>query len=167
MTVTPLRRRRADILPLARYFLTQAAAQLRLPEAKALSRAAEATLLAHDWPGNARELRNAIIRATVISDELVEPGHLGLVDPLGERALDEGDEEPDQRVLEGEGDDESDERARIVRALARHAGNQSRAAQELGISRRNLLRKLDRHGIDRPRASAIASLVRLRRLRAG
>ncbi|RIK52669.1 hypothetical protein DCC62_32775, partial [candidate division KSB1 bacterium] len=64
----PLRERREDVLPLARFFLQKFAARLRKPgrefTAEALSK-----LKSHDWPGNVRELENAIERAVALSTE--------------------------------------------------------------------------------------------------
>jgi two-component system response regulator AtoC len=145
MEIPPLRRRPADIMPLARHFLEQTACQIGLARPKELGPAAEAALLAHPWPGNARELRNAMVRATVTSPAaLIEPGHLGLIDT---------------RATAGPEEAGLDERGRILCALARHAGNQSRAAQDLGISRRHLLRQLDRYQIARPRAAGASSVT--------
>jgi transcriptional regulator with GAF, ATPase, and Fis domain len=64
--VPPLRERREDILPMARSFLRATARRLDVPE-PALDEAAEAALLAHDFPGNARELQNIIERAVVLA----------------------------------------------------------------------------------------------------
>ena len=63
--VPPLRERREDILPLARGFLTTTAARLHVP-VPPLDPGAEATLLAYDFPGNARELQNLVERAVVL-----------------------------------------------------------------------------------------------------
>jgi transcriptional regulator with GAF, ATPase, and Fis domain len=64
--VPPLRDRREDILPLARCFLTAAAARLHVPEPM-LDAAAEAALLSYDFPGNVRELQNIVERAVVLA----------------------------------------------------------------------------------------------------
>lgn len=74
----PLRDRQEDILPLTRYFLAQFCAENRKP-AKTLSKAAEKKLLNHPWPGNIRELANAIERVVVIdSSSQIGPEHLSL-----------------------------------------------------------------------------------------
>ncbi len=74
VTVPPLRDRPEDILPLARGFVAFFASYTKRPDLR-LSKDAEATLRAHTWPGNIRELRNAMERAVVLcrGDELV-PG---------------------------------------------------------------------------------------------
>ena len=61
----PLRERREDILPLAQRFLRQAAGEKAVP---VLSGEARAALLAHAWPGNARELRNVMERALLLAE---------------------------------------------------------------------------------------------------
>jgi len=64
--VPPLRERRSDVLPLARYFLQAAAVALGRP-VPPLSREVEELLLAYEWPGNARELRNMMERAALLT----------------------------------------------------------------------------------------------------
>jgi transcriptional regulator with AAA-type ATPase domain len=144
LSIPPLRERFSDLGPLARHFLAQAAAQLALPAPKRLERDAEAALLAHSWPGNVRELRNAIFRATVLApDASITAAHLGLSAPLAPKARPISDRE------------------RIEEVLAECAGNQTRAASILGISRRHLLRKIAAYRIPRPRL-AIATHPRER-----
>jgi transcriptional regulator with GAF, ATPase, and Fis domain len=63
--VPPLRDRRGDIPALVRYFLAQAGASRGI--AKRVSTVAMSQLLEHDWPGNIRELRNAVERASILS----------------------------------------------------------------------------------------------------
>ncbi|HEX4415412.1 MAG TPA: sigma 54-interacting transcriptional regulator, partial [Lacipirellulaceae bacterium] len=76
LSIEPLRRRRDEIVPLARQFVDDiAAAYSESP--KTLSPAAEDVLLRYDWPGNVRELRNAIERAFLFSgDRTIDLAHL-------------------------------------------------------------------------------------------
>lgn len=67
LTVPPLRERREDILPLARYFVRRCAERLRLPVG-GITPAAEQALTRHTWPGNVRELENTIERAAVLGE---------------------------------------------------------------------------------------------------
>ena len=125
IAVPPLRQRRDDIEPLARFFLERSGADLRL------SPPAAELLRDHDWPGNVRELRNCMIRAAAMAGEgVVEPQHLGpLGPPAGAQAARQGTIESLERDL-------------IHSTLAQTGGHHERAAELLGISRRTLYRKL-------------------------
>jgi DNA-binding NtrC family response regulator len=131
--VPPLRERREDILPLA----TQFARQFTRGEVR-FSPAVIRALEQYRWPGNIRELRNAMERAALLSHgELILPEHL----PARIRqAAGEGVEEdtPASNRLEDV------ERSTILQALREHGFNRSEAARALGISRRALLYKIQR-----------------------
>src|SRR5919206_4756982 len=71
----PLRERREDIMPLARYF-AERAAHATSCEPVSFSRDAVRALVTYDWPGNIRELENAIIRAVALCERLVRPEDL-------------------------------------------------------------------------------------------
>jgi aliphatic sulfonates family ABC transporter substrate-binding protein len=66
LTLSPLRERPADILPIARYFLTLYSQRLKLEHTPELSHEATNALLAHGWPGNIRELENAVHHALLV-----------------------------------------------------------------------------------------------------
>jgi len=139
LTIPPLRERPRDLPLLARAFV---AALARGP-APRISEAAMQALQAHGWPGNVRELRNAIERALVLCDgPALLPEHLPPPVPFAAPPLGDPPAPP-------AGTD--DERARILAALAACGGNQSRAARQLGISRKVLIARLDRYGVARPR----------------
>jgi transcriptional regulator with PAS, ATPase and Fis domain len=140
IVVPPLRQRRHQILVLARELLAQAATQVHI-EAPPLTANAEATLSSHDWPGNVRELRNVIERALVLSEgQPIEAHHL----LLGEVSI-----QPPATTL---GEQVSAyERERIVQALATTKGNQTKAAEILGMSRRALINRIEAYGLPRPR----------------
>lgn len=70
LQMPPLRERRDDILLLARHFISRACAQVRKPVYR-LNAAANAVLLANDWPGNVRQLQNVVFRAVTMSDERI------------------------------------------------------------------------------------------------
>jgi DNA-binding NtrC family response regulator len=97
-------------------------------------------LLAHAWPGNAREMRNVLERALILArgQPLVALEHLP-----GEfrNRPGPGDRRHTPMTL-----DEL-ERAHIERTLRHHGGNRTRAAQELGISRATLINKIKRYAI--------------------
>jgi DNA-binding NtrC family response regulator len=134
----PLRDRREDIPALARHFLARQATQYRRG---ALSFAPDAmqTMLDYEWPGNIRELEHAIERAVLLSaDDTVRSQDLNLYRPRPA-----SDEAPplEEMALE------EVERVLIQKALKRHQGNVSHAAEALGLSRSALYRRLQRYGL--------------------
>jgi len=144
----PLRERRADILPLAEAFLQRHGAGR--PEApRGFTEEATRLLLAHDYPGNVRELENIVQRALVLArGPLITAADLPT--PLG----DEGEPgDPRGRVADllnlplGEAV-QTLERELIRRALARAQGNKAEAARLLGIHRQHLYTKLKDLGIE-------------------
>jgi len=124
--VPPLRERRDDIAPLARFFLARIGPELRL------SPAAAAQLQNFQWPGNVRELRNCMIRAAAVATGgVIELCHVeAAVGPQN------GAAPPRQGTIENL------ERDLIHSTLAQTGGQYQRAAELLGISRRTLYRKL-------------------------
>ncbi len=140
----PLRERRADILPLARHFLEIYGTRLRANRLE-LTAAAEEALFHHEWPGNIRELENAIHRATLIcEDGRIQPADLGL-DALQEMSdaasgfasLEEAARPFVGRLLTGGHDDLLD---RLVAFTVREAfrqchENQIKTAEVLGVTR--------------------------------
>jgi DNA-binding NtrC family response regulator len=163
-TIPPLRDRRDEILPLADQFVIAAAAPLG--RSFAFSDDARQWLTDHSWTGNIRELRNACERAVLLATgSLIERHHLTTIDdpvqrppnqrqrssatippPPGIRAPSAADMPTQVRATVAEL-----EKQRILEALERCAGNQTRAAEMLGISRRTLINRLDEYGIARPR----------------
>jgi DNA-binding NtrC family response regulator len=120
-----------------------------------LSAAAEQALATHPWPGNVRELRNCMQRAVLLSrGGTIEPEHLVLDDdpPLDEPEPGPTTIAPPTRQAPASLRDQLQalEKRRIVEALDACAGNQTRAAAMLGISRRTLIARLEAYGIARP-----------------
>jgi DNA-binding NtrC family response regulator len=133
--IPPLRERREDIPLLARHFLEVHLARYRRT-LRGFESAAERALVEHPWPGNVRELDHAVERAVLMArGERVATADLGL-SRTGEAAsrLEDMSLEEVERVL-------------IEKALARHDGNVSRAASDLGLSRSALYRRLQHHGL--------------------
>ena len=131
----PLRERRDDIPLLAGHFLKQFAARYRRP-VTGFSPDGMRALLGYSWPGNVRELAHAIERATLLAE-----GEAVTAADLNFRAATDAAPKLDEMSLE------EVERALITKALARHDGNVSLAAQALGLSRSALYRRLQRHGL--------------------
>jgi two-component system response regulator HupR/HoxA len=142
-----LRERPMDIVPLAERILERVSLNLGRP-VHGFADGARASLMAYSWPGNVRELINEIQRMLVLSDspalgpELLAPQirQAGLA-----RAL---DATADSTGLRSQVD--ALESRMLAETLARHSGNVSRAAQELGLSRVGLRNKMQRLGIDKP-----------------
>jgi DNA-binding NtrC family response regulator len=146
--IPPLRTRVAEIAPLAELFLADACQKLERGEALRLSPRALEHLERHPWPGNVRELRNVVERAAVLCSghEILPedlPAHLTGAAPA-----------PEPEASQSQDDPKAEERRRILDALERCAGNQTRAAKLLGVSLRTLVNRLDEHGIPRPRKSS-------------
>jgi DNA-binding NtrC family response regulator len=108
-----------------------------------LSREARDLLLAYAWPGNIRELQNAIERAVILSDGgLISAAQLGVTPSASAPGT--------GRVAEGperEGLPEMEKRA-VMEALRRSNGNRSKAAAALGLSRTRFYTLLRRFGLD-------------------
>ncbi len=146
--IPPLRERREDVLPLAEHFLARFTARHDRPR-RALSRAAARALLAHRWPGNVRELEHAVEQAVLLADDdEIRPADLGL-EAAGADGIrvelpldvhDFGEVMGEVQALA--------ERTLIARALEAAGGNRTHAARALGVSRRSLIYKLQRYGLD-------------------
>ncbi len=148
LEVPPLRARPMEALTLASLFANRFAKEHGLT-ARPLSLAAVEALLRHDWPGNVRELRNAMEHAVVLargaSIEVID-----LPDAVRSSSRESSEGDTGQETgLRGELADL--ERERVEQALRVENGNQTRAAERLGISRRGLIRKLEKYGF-KPKA---------------
>ena len=80
--VPPLRQRRDDILPLAHHFAINMTAELHREVFPGFTREAESALLAHDYPGNVRELKNSVERSVYRAADLEAPLHRIWFDPF-------------------------------------------------------------------------------------
>ncbi len=146
----PLRERREDIPLLASHFLHRYCQRNR-KALKGFTPAAQQKLLAHDWPGNVRELENTIERAVVlVQGDTIGPDDLALTAPIAH-------ESPDDlaaKLLQPGFAIEDFERKLLEAALRKTAGNQSRAAQLLGLTRRALQYRTEKHNIQVPRSAS-------------
>lgn len=165
VTLPPLRERGADIDHLLQYFLAKATRELGYPELQGLSAEALEQLRSYSWPGNVRELRSVIRQAvlnstgTVIAPEFLPP------EIRGKRSLDGGGggqaDEPqgpnlaafvERRLIAGSEDLYAEtlefmERYLLTRVLEHTAGNQSHAAEILGITRGKIRDRISAFGI--------------------
>jgi DNA-binding NtrC family response regulator len=134
-----LRKRKDDILPLARLLLADSALRMKR-KAPSLDPVAADQLLRYPWPGNVRELQNAMERAVALG----RSGHVGLDDLPEEvrRAV------PEAVALEGPVRPLADvEKEYILAALERNDGNQTHTAEQLQIGSATLYRKLKSYGL--------------------
>jgi DNA-binding NtrC family response regulator len=152
ISVPPLRERVAEIAELAELFAAQSSANAGRETVPRWSEEALQRLRAHRWPGNVRELRNAVDRAVLLCEgETIHADDLKIRSGRAThndwpRAQDAPPQEPPPR--EG-----GLSREAILDALERCAGNQTRAAKFLGVSRSTFVARLDVLGIRRPRRS--------------
>jgi transcriptional regulator with PAS, ATPase and Fis domain len=144
----PLRDRRDDIPILAGYFLEKYAVRAN-KQIDRFANDARAVLMRYDYPGNVRELENAIERAvTVAEGDSIVAADLPpsfLVPPLLEAGR-PAEEERDAWSLDDV------ERDHIARVLVRQKGNVTNTARQLGISRTTLWRKMHKYSLARPPA---------------
>ncbi len=141
LEIPPLRQRRHDIPVLVEHFVSQHNA--RYGTRKRISPAAAKVLAAYSWPGNVRQLRHVVERSAVLADsDVIEPADLPAEVHLGEAdlGLDAGPG-PGIRLAEIE-------RRHIARVLREVRGHRARAALLLGISERNLYRKIREYQLE-------------------
>lgn len=138
----PLRDRREDIPILAEAFLLRSAAQ-RAEAPKRLSEEASAAMLAYSWPGNVREVENALERAVILTS-----GPMIELPALPERVTERRSEPLVAERTAVNPTLETIERAYILWVLQSEAGNKTRAAEMLGIDPSTLHRKLARYGVE-------------------
>ncbi|MBZ5553681.1 MAG: sigma-54 dependent transcriptional regulator [Acidobacteriia bacterium] len=133
--LAPLRDRREDILPLAKYFLKKIAAQMGQP-IKSLRSDTQEQFLKYTWPGNVRELQNTVERALIIcTSDVIRPGDIPFAS-VG------GDSKTSQPLTMAE-----IERRAITHALEENNGDRRKAAAQLGISLRTLQYRLRDYGV--------------------
>ncbi len=162
LEIPPLRERREDILELSLHFLTRAAARMGKPLSQIDDSALEA-LEQYAWPGNIRELENAIERAVVMAEGSVLTKHdlpaeifsiptTTSPTPVESKILKPQPTEPPipakrNSVKKPERKLAEVERRELLAALEECNGNKTHAAELLGIPRSTLFSKLKRHGL--------------------
>jgi transcriptional regulator with PAS, ATPase and Fis domain len=149
----PVRERREDILALSEAFLQDLAKSFGRPPA-GISHEARDALLDYDWPGNVRELRNMLERAAILCEGgLITREHLYLLSAAARPAASGGQAytaTPDLKIQSTAAttDLRTMERATIEQALQESRFNKSKAAKQLGLSRKQLYARLRQHGLD-------------------
>ncbi|MDR2798269.1 MAG: sigma-54 dependent transcriptional regulator [Treponema sp.] len=158
----PLRERREDIPLLTDHLLRNLSSRMGRPKPN-LAPDAVAQLCSYSYPGNIRELENILERALIYGDgSNIRPEDLGFPDPkavekqeapaLGEPSTSpclstQVPQAPEMQGQESAGSLEAIEREAIRDALARCQGNRTKAAKELGISRKTILNKIRAYGL--------------------
>jgi len=136
LEVPPLRERPEDVPLLVQHFLQTYANEMGRPAPK-LAEAAMDAMVKYSWPGNIRELKNAIERAVVLTHgDAIGPGDL----PLAGNEIEEPPEEEDLSL-------EAAEKRQVRKALRATEWNKTQAAKLLGISRARLDRKIRDYGL--------------------
>lgn len=149
LAIPPLRERPQEIVALARAFAAEAAARLGRA-VPTLDATTIAMLRKHEWPGNARELRNEIERAVLLADEAITPDLLTLSGvrsaPVPPAAKPPAPQLTDELAAL--------ERQRILAALEQCNGNQTRAAKALGMPLRTFVKRIAAYGLTRSRKTS-------------
>jgi DNA-binding NtrC family response regulator len=140
IVVPPLRDRKEDILPTANHFLAEFSRRYGGSD-RSFSDAAKSALHDYEWPGNVRALRHAVERAVILAEgSVIGPGDLQLdySEPQSEAA---------PSVMPTILNLDHLEKETILKALRKHGFNISRTANELGLTRASLYRRMEKHDI--------------------
>ncbi|HSL24554.1 MAG TPA: sigma-54 dependent transcriptional regulator [Vicinamibacterales bacterium] len=142
LELPPLRERRGDVPVLTAYFVDRFNTEFR-KNVKGVTRAAEELLARYTWPGNIRELRNAVERAMLLAEgERLDESDFALLS--GKRQVEAGFELPADGV-----DLETLERDLVKQALRRTGGNQTKAAALLGLNRDQIRYRIEKFGLEK------------------
>lgn len=149
----PLRERKTDILPIAYHFLEQFRRKMG-KHITAFDESAERRLFEYDWPGNARQLRNVIERAVILSEgDSITDKELPLMDdieqlmdhvPSTNEELKELKKEIRQKAAN------KVEREFLLKSLIENNWNVTKASARVGLQRTNFQNLMKKHGIKRP-----------------
>ncbi len=133
----PLRERKEDIPLLVSFFKSK----YEKKYSKAIldmDKKVTQTLLKHSWPGNIRELQHTVEKAVILcEDNVIKEGDFGFNNKLN-----------DQSVNLNTLDLSEIEKTTILKAIKKHSGNYTNAANELGVSRKTLYNKLKKYGLE-------------------
>ncbi len=149
LTLPSLRDRREDLMPLAQHYL-HFFERRQGRQQSGLFTAGEQIIASYSWPGNLRQLRNAVERAVILSPaQVIEPADLGMAGGVSEAGIDGSSAAAATRTKMNLGDDislEEIEREHIAQVVARAASFDA-AARVLGIDVTTLQRKRKRYGL--------------------
>jgi two-component system, NtrC family, response regulator AtoC len=149
----PLRERKEDVPALAIFFIGKISKELG-KKLEGISNEALAALVAYDFPGNVRELENAIERAVIMTDsESLEREDFSFFDIKEKKADDKRNEAGSEGGAKSQTGQPSNrikdlEREAILRALGSMDGHREKSAAELGMTRRTLLNKIKEYRIE-------------------
>lgn len=141
LTLPPLRDRREDIEKLAEYFVSLSCKETRYTTLR-IAASARHVLMSYPWPGNVRELKNCIERAVLLCDSDSIDGTLIQLALSQSRSFNQSE---NKTAATGTLDRMEEEAIRSC--LKRHNGNLTHVAEELGISRAALYRRMEKYGI--------------------
>lgn len=136
INLPPLRERKEDILPMAEFLLEKFKQKYRKPDLK-LSEAAKMEIGNYAWPGNVREMENVLERAVILADK----------EEIDAYDLHFSNIEVPMQESNSPLTLEEMEREMIQKALRRHLGNISKAADDLGITRAALYRRMEKFNL--------------------
>lgn len=136
LTLPPLRERRSDIALLTQHFLTTYSRKYQ-KESLEITQDALTSLKAYHWPGNIRELQHAIERAVILSDQ----------DKITSESFMLSSTEQQKTADFNDYNLEGIEAWAVKKALQKHKGNVSHAAQELGLSRGAMYRRMEKYNL--------------------
>jgi len=154
INIPPLRKRKDDLIYLAKRFMDETSKELR-KEVASISDEALQILLDYDWPGNVRELRNTIRRAVLLCDNTIEPHHLTALTSLDslpmtpEINLDTLEQVPLKEIVRSAA--AHVERNVIAHILQKTDGNKSQAARIMQIDYKTMLSKANHYGLNEHR----------------
>jgi DNA-binding NtrC family response regulator len=168
LTIPPLCDRVVEIVPLARVFLEQECRKVERDVAPDIAAETIRLLEEYAWPGNVRELRNAMQRASVLcTEDAVWPEHLPpRISGQAPNIPPARGSSPEARLTAPRAPhvtqsippavlpltpEQTVERDKMIAALDEFAGNQTRAADKMGMSRRTFVTRLEEYHIPRPR----------------
>lgn len=141
IAIPPLRERREDIMPLASSFLQRFAAQANSP-LRGFSPAAQELIKESRWPGNVRQLQNAIQRAVLMCDgDVIDVKDLEIAPPVVGPDLEAGEADDLSLV-------QAMERRMITQVIKDTRGNKAETAKRLGWGRQTLYNKMQKYGIE-------------------